>query len=509
VTAVFEFWRSHLAELGQLLAQHVALVVASTAVAIVVGVPLGILAARRPRLGAPLTSLAGVVQAIPSLALFGFLLPLPLVGGIGARTAVTALILYALLPIVRTTSAGLQAIDAAILEAADAMGMSPTQRLVQVELPLALPAIIAGIRVAAVVGVGTVTIAAAIGAGGLGEYIYRGLAMVDVTVILAGAIPAAALALIADGFLFLAQRGIVRRRSTLRRPVVAALVCFAFVLGLAGTSTLMRRSEQIVVASKNFTEQVILGEIVAQAIERYAGLTVSRRLNLGGTFICDRALRAGEVDVYVEYSGTAFTAVFRQPVSRDPAQVIDATRRFYAERGVTLRAPLGFDNTFAILVRGADARALDLKRLSELATHAPKWRAGFGYEFLERDDGFRGLAATYGLRFREPPRVMDLTLIYRALAEGQIDVTAGDATAGLIDALDLVALEDDRRYFPPYDAVPLVRSATLLRHPPVGDALDRLAGRIDGAVMRRMNYAVDGRRRDPADVAREFLDSLQ
>jgi glycine betaine/choline ABC-type transport system substrate-binding protein len=213
--------------------------------------------------------------------------------------------------------------------------------------------------------------------------------------------------------------------------------------------------------------------------------------------------------VYVEYSGTALTAVFRQPVSRDPAQVIETTRRLYAERGVTVRAPLGFDNTFAILVRGADARALRLTRLSELAAHAPKWRAAFGYEFLEREDGYRGLAATYGLRFREPPRVMDLTLIYRALAGGEIDVTAGDATAGLIEALDLVALADDRRYFPPYDAVPLVHAATLLRHPELGDALNRLAGRIDAAAMRRMNYAVDGRRLDPADVAREFLDTLR
>jgi glycine betaine/choline ABC-type transport system substrate-binding protein len=174
-----------------------------------------------------------------------------------------------------------------------------------------------------------------------------------------------------------------------------------------------------------------------------------------------------------------------------------------------VRPPLGFDNTFVLLVRGVDARAFALTRLSELAVHAPKWRAAFGYEFLEREDGYRGLAATYGLRFRDPPRVMDLTLIYRALANRQIDVTAGDATAGLIEALDLVALADDRRYFPPYDAVPLVHAATLLRHPEVGDALNRLAGRIDAAAMRRMNYAVDGRRRDPADVAREFLDTLR
>jgi glycine betaine/choline ABC-type transport system substrate-binding protein len=250
---------------------------------------------------------------------------------------------------------------------------------------------------------------------------------------------------------------------------------------------------------------VVLGELVAQAIERYGGLPVDRRLNLGGTFICDRALRTGDIDAYVEYSGTALTAVFKQPVNRNPPEVMDIVRRMYADAGVTALQPLGFDNTFAILVRGRDARA---RGLSQLAAVAPEWRAAFGYEFLERADGYPGLAAAYGLRFRDPPRVMDLTLIYRALAQGEVDVIAGDATAGLIDALDLVALEDDRRYFPPYDAVPLVHRATLLRYPQLRVALGRLAGRIDAAAMRRMNNAVDGHRRDPAAVAREFLDAL-
>jgi osmoprotectant transport system permease protein len=249
VTGVIAFWRSHLGELGGLLAQHIALVLASTLVAAAVGVPLGIVAARRPRIGGPVTALAGIVQAIPSLALFGFLLPLPLVGGIGARTAVTALILYALLPIVRTTAAGLQAIDRAVLEAADAMGMSPRQRIIQVELPLALPSIIAGIRVATVVGVGTVTIAAAIGAGGLGEYIYRGLSMVDATVILAGAIPAAALALMADALLLFVQRSLERRRTPLRRSAVVASLCLVMIAGAGVAFAVVPRQQRIVVGS--------------------------------------------------------------------------------------------------------------------------------------------------------------------------------------------------------------------------------------------------------------------
>jgi osmoprotectant transport system permease protein len=505
---VLEFWQSHGAETLRLLSQHVGLVIASTVVALLAGIPIGIAAARRPRVGGPLAAMASVVQTIPSLALFGFLLPLPLLGGIGARTALVALILYALLPLIRTTAAGLRSIDPAILEAADAMGMTPRERLLQVEIPLALPSIVAGIRVATVFGVGTVTIAAAIGAGGLGEYIYRGLSMVDSTVILAGAIPVALLALIADGILLLLERSLARPTARKARVVPVAVTAGVVALGAATAVANMRHGDRIVIASKNFTEQVILGELMAQAIERYAGVPVDRRLNLGGTFICDRALRSGDVDAYVEYSGTALTAIFKQPVERDSTHVLERIRTAYADGGVTMLEPLGFNNTFAILVRGDDARARGLTTLSQLAAHAPGWRAGFGYEFIERQDGYRGLATAYGLSFRDPPRVMDLTLIYRALADRQVDVIAGDATAGLIDALGLAALEDDRRYFPPYDAVPVIRAATLLKYPAVGQALRRLAGRVDAAAMRRMNYAVDGGHQDPSAVVREFLDSL-
>jgi osmoprotectant transport system permease protein len=509
--SVLRFWSAHQAEFFGLLGQHLFLVAISTAVAVGIGVPLGVLAARRPRLGAPLVWLANAAQTVPSLAMFGFLLPLPFVGGLGARVAITVLILYALLPIVRTTIAGITSVDPALVEAGVALGMTPGQLLRQVQLPLALPSIVAGIRVAAVIGVGTATIAAAVGAGGLGEYIFRGLAMVDSTVILAGAIPAAVLALSLDGGLTLTERAVRSALTSGGRWGRRGLVYFAAAAAVVALAVSLARgsAETIRVGSKNFTEQIILGEIVAQTIESRTGLTVDRRLNLGGTFICDRALRSGDIDVYVEYTGTAYTAIFKEAPDTDPKRVLDTVRRRYAAAGVTVLDPLGFENTFAILVRGDDARKLGMKTIEDAVPHARDWQAGFGYEFLQRADGYPGLAKAYGLSFRSQPRGMDLSLIYRALADRQVDLIAGDATSGLIEAYDLAMLADNRHYFPPYDAVAMARSATLLAHPQVQQALAWLSGKITLADMRRMNNAVDAGHRDAGDVARAFLSEHQ
>ena len=502
MTSLITFIAAHRVELLARLGEHVVMVFVSTLAAAAIGIPLGILAARRPGLARPLVGFASLAQTIPSLALFGLLIPLPFVGGIGTRTALIALTAYAVLPIIRTTIAGMQGIDRAIVECAVAMGMTRRQVLRQVELPLAAPTILAGVRVAAVVGVGTATIASAIGAGGLGDYIFRGLAMVDAVVILAGALPAAVLALVVDGALALSARAFdARRRSRVPRATaaLAAAVAIAAIIALWPRGSV----DVIVVGSKNFTEQVLLGELLAQAIEQ-EGLAVERRFNLGGTLVCDAALQRGDIDLYVEYTGTALTAVFNQPIG-DASEVFERVRQLYAGRGIALLPGLGFNNTFAILVRAQAAEQHGLSTVSDLARMAAEWRAGFGYEFLERPDGFPGLARTYGLRFRQSPRVMDLNLIYRAVASGEIDVTAGDATSGLIEALQLKQLADDREYFPPYDAAPVVLASTLLKYPRLEVALRRLRGRISEAEMRRMNHQVDGLRVAPAAVAERFL----
>ena len=506
---LLHFWLTHRSELLRLIEQHVVLVLMSTGVAAILGIPAGILAFRRPRLGRPLLFFANIAQTIPSLALFGFLLPLPFIGGVGPRTALVTLTLYALLPIVRTTVSGLQSLDPAVVDAGVAMGMTSRQLLFMVELPLALPSIVAGLRVATVIGVGTATIAAAIGAGGLGEYIFRGLSMVDSTTILAGAIPAAALALAADGCLAWLEHRLKSRRACASRSTAITAVAGLAILAVVAWSLLAGSSRAgVIVGSKNFTEQIVLGELMAQAIEA-EGVPVVRKLNLGGTFICDRALRSGDIDLYVEYTGTAVTAVFHQDVSHDPRQAFEQARGLYARDGMTALQPLGFNNTFAILVRSRDARQLGLRSIDDLRAVASGWTSGFGYEFLQRADGYPGLSQTYDLKFGSAPRAMDLSLIYKALGDGEVDVIAGDATSALIDALDLTALDDSRHYFPPYDAAPIVRTPALLRHPEIGRAMARLIGHVTERDMRAMNRAVDVDRRDPRDVARVFLSGLK
>lgn len=285
----------------------------------------------------------------------------------------------------------------------------------------------------------------------------------------------------------------------------------AFVLGSAALciTACARSGSRVSVGSKNFTEQLVLGELLAQQLERQMHAEVERRFYLAGTYICQQAILAGRIDVYVEYTGTALAAILKQTSHSDSKAVFETVRREYQQRFNLLVLPsLGFNNTFAMAMRGDDAKAKGISKLSQLAQFAPQMRLGVGYEFLERADGFPGLASTYGLHFAAAPSVMDLGLLYRALQAKQVDIVAGSNTDGLIAALGLTVLEDDRNYFPPYDAVPIVRPQALQQFPGMQAALAQLAGRITTDDMRRMNYAVDGEKKDAADVAREFLGRL-
>jgi osmoprotectant transport system substrate-binding protein len=266
------------------------------------------------------------------------------------------------------------------------------------------------------------------------------------------------------------------------------------------------REQRIVIGSKNFTEQIVLAELLAQVIHARTGIDVGQRVNLGGTLICQSAILSGAIDLYVEYTGTALTAVLREPPSGNEAEVYARVKRDYASRfHLEVTEPLGFNNTFAMVVRGEDARKLKLKTISDVAPIAPQWRAGFGYEFMERPDGFHGLAQTYNLQFAAPPRTMELGLIYRALREKQVDIVAGNSTDGVIAALDFAVLQDDRHYFPPYDAVPVVREDAFKKFPELRAALRDMGGKISDDEMRRLNYAVDGEHRDVKQVVSDFL----
>lgn len=278
----------------------------------------------------------------------------------------------------------------------------------------------------------------------------------------------------------------------------------ASALLLAGCKV---RPAALSIGSKNFTEQLVLGELLAQYLGRFVTAPIEKRFYLAGTYICHQALLAGRIDTYVEYTGTALVAILKEPPSSDHAAVFNTVKEKYASKfGIEVFPSLGFNNTFAMVMRGSDARRLHLKTLSDAAAVAPQLRLGVGYEFLERPDGYKGLVAKYGLKFKEAPRVMDLGLLYRALQNNQVDLVAGSNTDGLIAALDLVVLEDDRHYFPPYDAVPLVRREMLQRYPVITAALERLSGRISAEDMRRMNYAVDGQKKDATAVVKDFLD---
>ncbi len=287
------------------------------------------------------------------------------------------------------------------------------------------------------------------------------------------------------------------------KSTLLASIATALLLGIAACAP--PRPDALVIGAKNFTEQVVLGELLAQHIEHVTGLTVQRRFYLAGSYICNQALIAGRIDAYVEYTGTALTAILKQPLDKDPDRVLRTVRQLYQQRyQVAATEPLGFENTFAIVVRGDQAQGEHLTKLSQAAPYAPHWKLGVGYEFEQRPDGLPGLSRAYDLKFDGQPRVMDLGLLYRVLNGHQVDVIAGNSTDGPIKAFHLTVLQDDKHYFPPYQAVPLVRQAALSRWPQLRAALDSLGGKVSAEQMQAMNEAVDGDHRDPAEVVRQF-----
>ena len=507
-SAVTSTFTGQLALLPGYLTAHLQLALPALLLGVLLSVPLGILVSRRRWLEQPVLGLVGVVQTVPGLALLAVMVPLLALAGlpsIGFLPAFIGLLLYSLLPILRNTVTGLATVDRACIEAARGVGMTPRQQLLRVELPLAMPVIIAGIRTATVWTVGTATLSTPVGAPSLGNYIFSGLQTRNYTAVLVGCVACALLALLLDALVRLVDTGWShRRRATLGLALAALALLYGYTGLTLGQELFRSRPAAIAIGAKTFTEQYILSEILAGQIRRATGRDVNVVQSLGSTVAFD-ALRAGEIDLYVEYSGTVWATLMKQAGNPpDRADVAAGVARFLEEEhGIAVVGALGFENAYALAMRRDRAAALGVQRIGDLAAVAPTLSIGGDYEFFDRVE-WRSIRERYGLGFGSR-RSMDPSLMYQAASQGTVDVISAFSTDGRIAALDLVLLEDDRGAIPPYDALILASAALQARHPEVIDALRALSGSIDGDAMRRMNLAVDEEGRSPGDVAREFL----
>ena len=500
-----------LALLPEYLAAHVRLTLLALGAGILLAVPLGVLVSRVRALEGPVLAACGIVQTIPALALLAVMVPLLSafgLPGIGALPAFLGLVLYSLLPILRNTLTGLQGVDPDVLEAAQGLGLTSGQRLRQVELPLALPVIVAGIRTATAWTVGLATLSTPVGATSLGNFIFSGLQTRNTGAILTGCLAAAALALVLDGLVRTAAEALASRRRALLALAAAgtlALGIWAFgqeaLAGARGAGAGAGRP--VVIGAKTFTEQYVLAEILATTVRERTGRPVRMLASLGSTVAFD-ALRRDEIDAYVDYTGTLWATVMgRGDAAGSRRELTEEVRRFLAEHaGVTLVASLGFENAYCFALRRESAQSLAVRTLSELSRHAARLSLASDYEFFSRRE-WRSVESRYALAFRER-RTMDPSLLYQAIAARQVDVITAYSSDGRIDANGLVVLEDDRRAIPPYDAVVLAGPRLRSEAPDVVQALRGLEGRIDAVRMRELNRLVDEQHLSPAAAAGRF-----
>lgn len=511
------FITSRSSQIIDLIFEHIGLTIFAVIMAIVVGIPLGILITRVKKLSAPILGFANVVQAVPSLAVLGFLIPLL---GIGSKPAILMVFLYSLLPIIKNTYTGLININPDIIEASRGMGMTNGQILKMVQIPLALPIIMTGIRISAVTAVGLMTIAAFVGAGGLGYMVFSGVQTVNNNMILAGAIPACLLALAMDFIVgkiekWVTPTGIRKADGTIKlakkkkyKFIVmqkSAAAVLAIILIITGIFFYTRKNDKIVIGSKNFNEQLILGNMLAELIEKNTDIEVDRKLNLGGSSIAFDALKSGELDMYVEYTGTALVNIMGQPVVNDPDRAYDIVSDYFNKNyGITWLKPLGFNNTYTLAVRQDTADKYNLETFSDLAEASKQLTLGCTIEFSNREDGYLGLSKKYNMNFKNVSPV-DGGLRYTSLNNNKIDVIDAFLTDGLLRAFNLKVLKDDKNFFPPYYAAPIVSNKTLEKYPELRNLINKLAGKLDDEKMRELNYKVDKLNEDPAKVADDFL----
>lgn len=508
----YNYLISNYEQVFNLLGQHIYLSIFSVLIAVIIGIPLGILISREPKLSKAVIGTTNVIQAVPSLALLGFLIPFI---GIGSTPAIVMVVLYSLLPIVKNTYTGLTNIDPDVLEAAKGIGLTEGQTMRKVQLPLAFPMIMAGIRISAVTAVGLMTIAAFVGAGGLGYLVFSGVQTVDNYMILAGAIPACILALVIDyvvgkleaSFSYVNKKRTTTRKNKIRKRVMISIASVMLIVAGAFTVYSTTKSdEKIVIGSKNFSEQLILGNMLADLIEDKTDLKVERKLNLGGTQVAFSALNNGDIDMYVEYTGTGLVNILNQKPLNNPEKVYNIVQNeFNKKYEIKLLKPLGFNNTYALAVRQDTAKQYNLNTISDLAKVSSNLIMGPTLEFPNREDGLIGLRKVYHMKFKDVQAV-DGGLRYTALNNHKSDVIDAFSTDGLLEEFHLKVLEDDKNFFPPYYAVPILKQETLKEHPELEAVLNSLAGKLTDEKMRKLNYKVDSLKESPAKVAKEFLE---
>lgn len=508
---LFDYLINNLPEVGIKTLEHMEITFLAVFLAIIIGVPLGIIVSKNERAGKIILGIANVFQTIPSLALFGFIIPIPIIGGIGYRPAVFVLFLYALLPIIKNTYLGLKSVNPAVIESARGMGMTSKQILLMVSLPLAFPIMMGGIRVATVINIGTATIAALIGAGGLGDFIFAGISMSDPGIIMAGAIPTTILALLVDYLLGLVEKKfpvrtfghLVLRPGMGKRFLMVALTLILLISG--GYIWFNHNDDRVMIAQKNFTESRIMAQLLSVLIEENTDLKTDVR-ELGGTMPTFEALKNRDIDMYVDYTGTGYVNILKIDGEIPPTdEVYERVREEYQKRfKIHWLQPLGFNNTYTLAVPKDLAEQYQLKTYSDLARISNQLVMGATAEILNRPDGLPGLQSLYDMEFEEI-KVLDPGLRYNAVENGAVQVIDAFATDGKLKELNLIILEDDQEYFPPYYAVPLVTDEVIKQHPEIQPLLEQLGGVLDDLTMQELNYRADVEKENLRQVATDFL----
>ncbi|WP_347320909.1 ABC transporter permease/substrate-binding protein [Rossellomorea sp. RS05] len=498
MNGLMETFNNRKGELLNDLLQHIEISFIALFFALIISIPLGIYLTRKQKIAEGIIGITAVFQTIPSLALLGLLIPLV---GIGTVPSIIALVAYALLPILRNVYTGINEVDPALTEAAKGLGMNSWRRLVKVELPLAMPVIMAGIRTSMVLIIGTTTIAALIGAGGLGDLITVGISRNDTDLILLGAIPAALLALFFD---FLLR--IIGRLSFKKSLIsVASVIVIAFLI-IGGSAFLKPKEADLVIGGKLGPEPEILMNMYKLLIEDETNITVEVKPNMGPTTFMFNALRSGDIDIYPEFTGTVIADLLKEsPESTDEKEVYTQAKDGAKEKlGFALLEPMKYNNTYALAVPEELAKEYDLKTISDLKAIQGTIKAGFTPEFPERDDGYPGIQKLYGIEFPSV-KVMQPELRYTAIDSGKINLADAYSTDPEIEKYNLKVLEDDKGLFPPYQGAPIMKEELLEEYPELEDILNKLSGKITDDEMREMNYQVSVEDRSAREVAEEYL----